>query len=303
MNRQKPIIIAHRGASGYWPEHTELAYRKAIDMGVDFIEPDLVFTKDGHIICRHDRYLSTTTDIADRPEFADRQTEKPGLASADWYAEDFTLEEIRTLRCRQLWPNRPKDHDDQYGVMTFAELLALVAQESDRLGRPIGICPELKHPQILLELGHDFLPGALELLAEYGFGTAQRPVLFQSFDPGTLQRARPLTNLPLVQLIRNEDFSLRTIQPSSIAEDAASYADVIAPHKSLVIDQDGQDTGFVDRCRAMGKKIQVWAFVDEMVNPAFDTMEDEIRAHLALGIDGLFSDFPDRAVKLVKDMT
>jgi len=298
MTLRNPVVIAHRGASGYWPEHTETAYRQAIKMGADHIEPDLVFTKDGHLICRHDRYLGTTTNVADFPEFEDRKRIKPGLVEAQWYAEDFTLEELKALRCRQLWPTRTAEHNDQDKILTFEDLLVLIKQAAQVEGRTIGVCPEVKHAPDLLELGHDFLPLALDQMAEHGFGAPELPAQFQSFDHKTLQRAREMTDIPLVQLIRNEDFSFQTLKPSSVAEEAEPYADVIAPHKSLIIDQKGQDTGLLDRCRAMGKEVHVWAFVDEMVNPHFASMEDEIRAHLDLGIDGLFCDFPDRAVKL-----
>lgn len=295
MNQEKPVIIAHRGASGYYPEHSGAAYEHAIAMGADFIEPDLVFTADGHLICRHDRYLGTTTNVADHPEFADRRVRKPGNIIPQWYAEDFTLADIKTLRCRQAWPSRTNEYDDQFEVLTFEELLSLINQHAKGLERPVGVCPEIKHAPDMLALGYDFLPISFETIAKNGFGTDQRPVFFQSFDPPTLRRARSMTGLPLTQLIHNEDVNFGAVRPSSLAEDAADYADVIAPHKSLVIGTDGQDTGFVDRCHDMDKLVHVWAFVSEFIGPGFATMEDEIQAHLDLGIDGLFSDFPDRA--------
>jgi glycerophosphoryl diester phosphodiesterase len=300
IQSQTPIIIAHRGASGYFPEHSAASYEAAIAMGADFIEPDLVFTADGHLICRHDRYLGTTTNVADLPVFADRRVRKPGNLIPQWYAEDFTLAEIKTLRCRQAWPSRSIEHNDQQEVLTFAELLQLINREAANIDRPVGVCPEIKHAPDLLALGFDFLPPAFEVILEHGFGTGHRPVFFQSFDPDTLKRAAAMCNLPLVQLIRNEDANFGKVRPSSIAEDAADYATVIAPHKSLVIGTDGEDTGFVKRCHDMGKLVHVWAFVPEVVGPGFESMEEEIAAHIDLGIDGLFSDFPDRA-KTVRD--
>jgi len=298
MTDKKPIIIAHRGASGYWPEHSAPAYENAIDMGVDFIEPDLVFSKDGHLICRHDRYLGTTTNIADLPEFADRRVRKPGNLIPQWYAEDFSLAELKTLRCRQAWPNRDQSHNDQYEVLTFEELLQIIDHQASARSQPIGVCPEIKHAPEMLALGFDFLPAAFAQLTDHGFGTIERPTFFQSFDPATLRRAKEMSDIPLVQLIRNEEVNFGAVRPSSLAEDAADYATVIAPHKSLLIGTDGADTGFVQRCHDMGKRVHAWAFIDEVVGPGFATMEDEIRAHLDIGIDGLFSDFPDRAVKV-----
>jgi len=303
MPNNTPIIIAHRGASGHFPEHAAASYEAAIAMGADFIEPDLVFTADGHLICRHDRYLGTTTDIADHPEFASRRVRKPGNLIPQWYAEDFTLEEIKTLRCRQAWPSRSADYNDQQEILTFAELLQIINREAEKIDRPVGVCPEIKHAPDLLALGFDFMPLAFDIIAKHGFGKEQQPVFFQSFDPGTLKRAKTISNLPLVQLIRNEDANFGQVRPSSIAEDAADYATVIAPHKSLVIGVDGKDTDFVKRCHDMGKLVHVWAFVPEVVGPGFETMEDEIRAHLELGADGLFSDYPDRAITVRDQVT
>jgi glycerophosphoryl diester phosphodiesterase len=298
MTHKRPIIIAHRGASGYWPEHSTPAYEKAIEMGVDFIEPDLVFSRDGHLVCRHDRYLGTTTNIAALPEFAGRRVQKPGNLIPQWYAEDFTLLELKTLRCRQAWPNRDQSHNDQFEILTFEDLLQIIDHQAEARGRPIGVCPEIKHAPEMFALGFDFLPAAFAALSRHGFDATRHPAFFQSFDPATLRRAKEMSSLPLVQLIRNEDVNFGAVRPSSNAEDAVDYATVIAPHKSLVIGLDGQDTGFVGRCHDMGKRVHVWAFIDEAVGSGFATMEDEIKAHLDLGIDGLFSDFPDRAVNV-----
>jgi glycerophosphoryl diester phosphodiesterase len=300
MTHQTPIIIAHRGASGHWPEHSRPAYEAAIDMGVDFIEPDLVFSSDGHLVCRHDRYLGTTTDISVHPEFADRRVRKPGNLIPQWYAEDFTLDELKKLRCRQAWPNRDQSHNDKYDILTFDELLQIIDKAGQTLGRPLGVCPEIKHAPEMLALGFDFLPAAFAGLNDHGFGTNERPAFFQSFDPATLRRAKEMANTPLVQLIRNEDVNFGALRPSSLAEDAMDYATVIAPHKSLVIGTDGVDTGFVQRCHDMGKRVHVWAFVPEAVGQGFANMEEEIDAHIELGVDGLFTDFPDRALAVLE---
>ena len=167
---ERPIIIAHRGASGVLPEHTLAAYERAIEQGADFIEPDLVITRDRHLVARHDRYLSTTTNVSDLSEFAARKTVKPGRDAADWYVEDFTLAELKTLRARQPRAGRSKAYDDQYEIPTFGEVLELVAGRSEALGRPIGVYPEAKQPGALNALGYSHDADLLAALRKYGFG-------------------------------------------------------------------------------------------------------------------------------------
>ena len=163
LTGQPPVIIAHRGASGERPEHTLAAYSLAIEQGADFIEPDLVMTKDGVLIVRHDRYLSTTTDVSAHPEFADRRVEKEGRQ--DWWAEDFTLEEIKTLRAVQPREGRAKDYDGQFEIPAFEEVLALRAKASEETGRIIGVYPETKHPAAPAALGLDPAPELREEMA------------------------------------------------------------------------------------------------------------------------------------------
>ena len=156
LTGEQPAIIAHRGASGYLPEHTLEAYTLAIDLGCDFIEPDLVFTKDGHLVVRHEGYLSPSTDVADHPEFADRKKHSKTFGFEDWFTEDFTLEEIKTLHARQAYPGRSREYDGKFLIPTFMEVLELARAKSKEKARPIGVYPETKHPGHYKKLGHDF---------------------------------------------------------------------------------------------------------------------------------------------------
>ena len=157
LSGKLPLVIAHRGASGVLPEHTLPAYTRAIEMGADFIEPDLVITKDGHLVARHDRYLSGSTDVSDKPEFANRKRTDPNHKGEDWFIEDFTLAEIKTLRARQPRAGRSKEFDGQYAVPTFDEILELLTEARKTTGRDIGIYPETKQPTAFAKVGlrHD----------------------------------------------------------------------------------------------------------------------------------------------------
>src|SRR5215218_895570 len=187
-----PIVIAHRGASGYRPEHTLASYELAIGLGADFIEPDLVSTKDGVLIARHENEISETTDVAARPEFAARKTVKriDGREVADWFSEDFTLAEIKTLRARERLPFRDLSFDGRFEVPTFAEVLALARRKSAETGRTIGVYPETKHPSYFRSLG---IPLEEPLLAE--LRDAGLPVYIQSFEVRNLQELRKVTDL------------------------------------------------------------------------------------------------------------
>ncbi len=220
----RPIVIAHRGASGYRPEHTLAAYRLAIWMGADFIEPDLVPTRDGVLITRHENELSGSTNVADRPEFANRKTTKDidGVPTTGWFSEDFTLAEIKTLRARERIPEvRPRNtrFDDRYTIPTLAEVIELVERESKRHGRRIGIYPETKHPTHFAKSGKfiDGTPIAIstsqKLIMELKKNNFTDPsrVFIQSFEIENLLRIKNIfmpeagINLPLVQLLGDID--------------------------------------------------------------------------------------------------
>ncbi|MEN3974961.1 glycerophosphodiester phosphodiesterase family protein [Emcibacter sp. SYSU 3D8] len=280
-----PAVIAHRGASGYLPEHTLEAYARAIDMGADFIEPDLVFTKDGVLVARHNRWLSLSTDVADRPEFADRRVIKPGKAEPDWYAEDFTFAELRTLRARQAFPGRSKTDDGTFLIPRLEEILELARDAR------VGVYPEAKAPAALAALGHDFAEPLLDALGRYGFGPGGLPVFIQSFDPGFLRSLRNRTRIPLMMLV----YGVAGSESVSL-DQAAEFADGVAPAKALLIDPQGADTGYVRRAHELGLLVHPYTFRDDLVGTGFADIDAELRAFLALGIDGLFTDFPDTAV-------
>ncbi len=283
-----PIIIAHRGASGYLPEHTLAGYDLAIEMGADFIEPDLVLTKDGHLIARHDRYLGMSTNVFDKPEFADRRVKKPGHAEPEWYAEDFTLAEIKTLRARQPFPGRSTDHDDIHEIPTFDQVLALASRRSTELGRSIGVYPETKQPTLFASIGLDFTDPLLSALE--GF---EQPVFIQSFEPHILMQLKDRTDHPLIMLLLRMDDGTPHI-PLTVAKE---FAFGVGPAKTLLIDpQTMQDTGFVAQTHELSMAVHPWTFRDDVVGDGFDSIESELAAYLALGIDGLFSDFSDTAV-------
>ncbi len=292
LDGQPPIIIAHRGASGYWPEHSSEAYRRAIDMGADAVEPDLVMTADGHLVVRHDRYLSGSTDVADHTRFASRRVVKPGRAGADWYVEDFTLAEIAALRCRQPFPGRSAAHDGQYPVLTFGDLLGLLREGEERRGASIGFHPEMKDPDHLLSLGLDVVPPLLRTLEAYGYGAEREDLFIQSFDNAFLRRIRPLTDIRLTQLLVEDGGA-----PHVPVESVAGLAAAIGPQKSLLLDgATGASTGLTERAHDLGLRVHVWTFRDDRVGNGFADVAEELRAYFALGIDGAFADFADTAL-------
>lgn len=287
LSGEAPLVIAHRGASGVLPEHTIEAYDRAIEMGVDYIEPDLVITKDGVLVARHDRYLSGSTNVSDHPEFADRKTEKAGHEGADWFVEDFTLAEIKTLRARQPRAGRSVEFDDQYIIPTFDEVLVLIAKRSKQTGRRIGVYPETKHPAALAALGLQHDEPLLASLEAHGFNNAEDPVFIQSFEMENLERLNGLTDIRLVFLTETKpDFTK-----------IATVIDGVGPYKKLLI-SNGQDTGFIREAHASGLTVHSWTFRDDALDPAFEDIDAEMKAYYALGIDGVFSDFPDTALRV-----
>lgn len=284
LDGKAPIVIAHRGASGYLPEHTLEAYALAIRQGADVIEPDLVFTKDGVLVARHERYLSGTTDVAAHPEFASRKrfdafVEKDeGRKLEDWWVEDFTLAELKTLRARQPREGRSRDHDGRYAIPTFAEVLALAKKEAQARGRPVGVYPETKHPDYFQSVGLDFEEPLLSALEGFDAG----PVFIQSFVPDILKRLRGKTSAARVQLVED-----RNGAPSVPLEAMAHYADGVGPEKTLV------DGAFIARAHALGLFVHPWTYRLDAPPASGPTGVAEMEAAYALGVDGLFTDFPD----------
>jgi glycerophosphoryl diester phosphodiesterase len=316
-------VIAHRGASGERPEHTLAAYERAIDAGADFIEPDLVATKDLVLVARHENELSNTTDVAMREEFADRRktAEIDGRLVSGWFAEDFTLAELRTLRAKErLGALRRGNmrYDGLYQVPTFHEIVTLVRAKAAENGRAVGLYPELKHPTYLLQQGIDTVDLLVSALKTEGLDGKAVPMFVQSFDVAPLKRLDRLTDLPLVQLVAAdggpEDEAGMTyaamIAPAGLAE-IAGYADAIGVDTRLVVTADGKPTGLVDAAHAAGLKVHAWTLRKENAflpvpfrkgggEAAAGDYAAAFEALAATGVDGIFTDDPALAVPLRK---
>jgi len=297
----RPLIIGHRGASGHRPEHTLASYRLAAEMGADFIEPDLVSTKDGVLIARHENEIGGTTDVADR--FPDRKTTKTvdGQAVTGWFSEDFTLAEIKTLRAKERLATRSHAYDGQFPVATFDEVIELAQQLGRELGRPIGIYPETKHPTYFRKLGLPLEEKLLASLERHGWNRRESPVFIQSFENGNLRELRKQTKVRLIQLVG----APATLDDAALA-DIASYADGIGPEKRLVVPvaADGSlqpATDLVSRAHAHGLLVHIWTIrIDKEFLPAgyHGRAEAEYEQFRSLGVDGVFTDFPDVAAKV-----
>jgi glycerophosphoryl diester phosphodiesterase len=234
-----PLVLGHRGATGYLPEHTLASYELAITQGANYIEPDLVSTKDGVLIARHEVNISDTTDVSSRPEFASRRTTKTidGITETGWFADDFTLAEIKTLRARQRLRFRATQFDGLFEVPTFDEVLALAARAKGRTGRTIGVYPETKHPTYHQQRGLALEGKVVRALARVGWNHRQAPVFIQSFEVANLKQLNRMTNVRLVQLIDANDVRLDgTIDSTNygpydfvVAGDPRTYADLVTP--------------------------------------------------------------------------
>lgn len=326
LTGEPPIVIGHRGASGYRPEHTLEAYKLAIEQGADYIEPDLVSTKDGILIARHENEISGTTDVADRPEFADRKTTKTidGTSFTGWFTEDFTLAELKTLRAKERIPEiRPGNtaYNGLFEVPTLQEVINLAKEKSLELGRTIGIYPETKHPSYFDSIGLSLEEPLVEILNANGYVGETAPVFIQSFEVSNLQQLNTLTDVPIVQLISNEgqpyDFVLngdsRTyldlITPAALTE-IATYADGIGAYKYLIIPRDEANnllspTTLVDDAHEAGLLVHSWTFrKEDFFLPANlqGQPEEELKAYYLTGLDGVFSDHPDVAVAVRADV-
>jgi len=320
-NSGRPIVIGHRGASGHRPEHTLESYRLAIEMGADFIEPDLVPTKDGFFVARHENEISGTTDVAGRPEFASRKARKSidGTLVEGWFTEDFTLAELLTLRARERLPQlRPANtaYDGRFLIPTLHQVIELAQGESKKLGRTIGIYPELKHPSYFEALGHKLGPKLVEILHAKGYKGRGAPVFIQCFEVAPLRELRPLTELPFVQLLEDRgrpwDFVVGRFaktyadlaKPEGLKEIAA-YAQGVGAHKNLIVPRDAegrstQPTSLVRDAHAAGLLVHAWTFRNEdffLPKDMHGNPAAEYALFLGLGIDGLFSDYPDAAVR------
>ena len=295
------VVIAHRGASGERPEHTLESYRLAIEQGADYIEPDLVVTRDGVLIARHENEIGGTTDVADHPEFAARRRTQivDGETMTGWFSEDFTLEEIKGLRARERLPTlRPQNcaFDGRFCIPTFDEILELATQTNRQrsTGPRIGVYPETKHPAHFAAAGLPQEQALLDALERNDYGREGSPVFIQSFEPENLRLLRDKTHLPLVQLLEHELADLGRI---------AEYADGIGIAKPLAT------TECIAAAHSLDLTVHVWTFRAENeylpadlkigVAPAdHGNLAGEIERFLSRGIDGFFTDFPAIGVRV-----
>jgi glycerophosphoryl diester phosphodiesterase len=318
------IIIAHRGASGERPEHTLSSYSLAIEQGADYIEPDLVLTKDGVLVARHENEISETTDIADKAEFADRKMTKTidGQKMTGWFTEDFTLAELKTLRAKERLPqlrNANMAFDGQFEVPTFDEILTLAKEASRTTGRTIGIYPETKHPSYFTAIGLPHEAPLLAALTKYGHVKKSAPVFIQSFEVENLKALRSKTQLRLIQLMDakgspadRSDLTYPQMANAEGLKTVATYADGIGPNKALVIPRTllgnlGEPTTLVADAHKVGLAVHPWTFRRENyflplaqksgIDPRnIGDVQAEMKAFLATGIDGIFSDNVAEAV-------
>ncbi|MER7534254.1 glycerophosphodiester phosphodiesterase [Streptomyces sp. NPDC097704] len=331
-----PLVIGHRGAAGYRPEHTLGSYRHALDLGADVVEQDLVPTRDGHLVCRHENDITGTTDVADHPEFASRKTTKTvdGTALTGWFTEDFTLAELKTLRAKERIPATRQEntlYDGRWTVPTFEEVLIWAEEEGRRRGREIWLHVETKHPSYFRSLGLGLEERLAKLLRRYGRHRANSPVFLQSFEPSSIQRLAKLVDAPGVVLLSGAtscpwDF-VEAGDPRTVADLVtpeglrwiASYAKGIGPTLDLVIPKDatgrlGDPTTLVRDAHAEGLVLHPYTHRNENAflpvdfrkgtDPtAYGDAFGALKRYLGTGIDGIFSDNPDTALLAAQDLT
>ncbi len=267
LDGNQPLVIGHRGSAGYLPDHTLEGYKLAIQNGADFIEPDLVATKDGELIARHEPNISATTDVDTHPEFASRKTTRmvDGVAETGWFATDFTLAEIKTLRAKQPFSDRDQSYNGKYQIPTLREVLDLAKTEGAKVGRVIGVYPETKHPTYHVDANLKLEDRLLAILNEYGYTKKDSPIILQSFEVSNLQYLRTKTQLRLVQLVDGDDYDFKTgkvtfaapfdrpydwtkagktemfdsmLTPAGLAE-IKKYADGVGPWKPYIVPVKG----------------------------------------------------------------
>ena len=313
------LVIAHRGTSARRPEHTLAAYRLAVEEGADVIEPDVVATRDGALVVRHENEVSGTTDVASRPELAGRRTTKAidGRPVTGWFTEDLTLAEVKTLRAVERLPRlRPQSaaYDGRFEVPTLAEVVALAAELGAARGRPVGVYPETKHPSHFRRIGLPLEVPLVETLRQWGLTTRDDPAWIQSFEVGSLELLRGLTRLRLVQLVEPSagpaDRPWLTAQAMTTADGlatVATYADALGPAKGLVLDDGLAPTPLVAEAHRAGLAVHAWTVRPEnaFLPPALRSGDDpaawgdlaaEVRALAVSGVDGLFTDAPAETV-------
>ena len=331
----KPTIIGHRGASGYRPEHTFGSYNLALDLGADVVEAgDLVPTKDGHLVCRHEPEIGGTTNVADHPEFADRKTTKvlDGVSTTGWFTEDFTLAELKTLRAIERIPaNRPHNtiYNGRWEIPTFEEVLKWQDEQTRKRGKQVWIYPETKHPTYFRKLGLGLEERVAKLLHKHGKDRRNSPVILQSFEPSSIQRLNKLVDNPLVVLLssassRPWDF-VEAGDPRTVADlitpkglrEIAGYAQGLGPTLDLIITKkaDGSldnETTLVSDAHKVGLILHPYTMRNEnpflpadyrkgTVADAYGDPFGAFKTYFATGIDGVFTDNADTGVLARED--
>jgi glycerophosphoryl diester phosphodiesterase len=329
-HHRTPIVIGHRGAAGYRPEHTLAGYALAARMGADYVEPDLVSTKDGVLVARHENDISGTTDVADHPEFANRKTTKvvDGATITGWFTEDFTLAELKTLRAKERLPGvrqRNTIYNGRFQIPTFQEIIDLTRKLSKELHRTIGIYPETKHPTYFRKIGLPLEPALIATLDRNHLNNSKAKVFVQSFEVGNLKALDKKLDVPLIQLfdepqLRPADFvdkgdprTYGDLATDAGLRDIAKYADGVGPWKNYIVPRDAAGrslapTDFVQRAHQAGLLVHPYTFRNENqflplelrsnADPnAYGNAIAEYEQFFKLGVDGLFSDNSDTAVE------
>ncbi|GAB2686775.1 glycerophosphodiester phosphodiesterase [Thalassiella azotivora] len=323
----RPVVIGHRGASGYRPEHTLASYELAARTGADFLEPDVVVTRDGVLVCRHENDISATTDVADRPELAHLRTTKvvDGVRTTGWFVEDLTLAEVRSLRAVERLPGLRQGntlYDGRFGVPTLQEVVDLAQRLGRELGRTVGVYPETKHPSHFAARGLDPVPLLAALLRRNGWDDPQAPVVVQSFEPTSLLSLRRRHRVPvptvLLTAAHGSPPDLASAGDPRTWEDLldaralrrmASWLDGVGPHREQVrsTTADGRlggPTGLVEVAHDAGLLVHAWTFRAENAflpadlrrggaPAAFGHAVEDVLLHLEDGVDGVFTDHPD----------
>ncbi|MCP3757688.1 glycerophosphodiester phosphodiesterase [Streptomyces sp. TBY4] len=321
-----PTVIGHRGASGYRPEHTLASYQLALDLGADVVEQDLVPTRDGHLVCRHENEIGGTTDVADHLEFASRKTTRTvdGVPVTGWFTEDFTLAELKTLRAKERIPalrQRNTLYDGRWEIPTFEEVLRWADREGRRRGKRVWLHVETKHPSYFRGLGLGLEEPLAKLLRRYGRDGRGAPVFLQSFEPSSIQRLSRLVSSPRVVLLsaagtRPWDFELAK-DPRTVADLVkpeglqwiAGFAQGIGPTMDLILPRDaagklGAPTTLVADAHARGLILHPYTARNENnflpadfrkgTDPtAYGDAFGAFKAYFEQGIDGIFTDHPD----------
>jgi glycerophosphoryl diester phosphodiesterase len=330
-----PVVVGHRGAPGYRPEHTLASYELAFRMGANWVDVDLVPTKDGQLVARHEPEIGGTTDVADHPEFANRKTTKiiDGISTTGWFTEDFTLAELKTLRAKERIPDvRPNNtiYNGRYQIATYQEILDLTKRLSRELHRTVGTYPEVKHSTFFQTIGNPVEPKLVDILNRNGLNRRDAPVIIQSFEVSNLIALHKQLRVPLLQLTsatgapadfvaKGDKRTYADIVSKQGLREVAKYATYLGPDKAQIIPLDKAGnlttpTALVADAHAAGLQVQPYTFRNENnflpTNlrsssnlTQYGNIFAEETAFLKAGVDGFFADQSDTALESVKAFT